>query len=101
MSFTRTIEDFICEHCGSGVIGNGYTDHCPVCLWSKHVDVDPGDRAATCGGMMEPIGLEGSSPRYDIAYRCTRCGLERRNAAVEADSHDAIVALAARAAKRR
>ena len=26
--------------------GNGYTNHCPKCLWSKHVDINPGDRGA-------------------------------------------------------
>ena len=45
MSFTRKVEDFTCEHCGREVHGNGYTNHCPHCLHSKHVDVNPGDRA--------------------------------------------------------
>jgi Zn finger protein HypA/HybF involved in hydrogenase expression len=48
--FKRTIEDFTCEHCGEQVTGNGFTNHCPQCLWSKHVDIDPGDRLALCGG---------------------------------------------------
>ena len=52
--FSRLIEDFICEHCNNPVKGNGYTNHCPYCLYSKHVDEDPGDRAATCHGIMEP-----------------------------------------------
>lgn len=39
-NFTRVIEDFICENCGTEVKGNGYTNHCPKCLWSKHVDKD-------------------------------------------------------------
>lgn len=42
--FTKTVEDFICAHCGTHVRGNGYTNHCPECLWSKHVDNNPGDR---------------------------------------------------------
>ena len=56
--FNRRIEDFTCEHCGTEVHGNGYTNHCPNCLWSKHVDINPGDRAADCGGLMEPIAVE-------------------------------------------
>src|SRR3990167_4839651 len=53
--FQRKIEDFVCENCGCGVKGDGYTNHCPKCLWGKHVDVNPGDREEECGGMMKPI----------------------------------------------
>ncbi|WDF05905.1 RNHCP domain-containing protein [Shouchella hunanensis] len=31
-----------------------YRNHCPFCLYSKHQDIIPGDRASTCGGLMEP-----------------------------------------------
>ena len=79
MSFTRNKEDFICEHCGAHVAGNGYTNHCAKCLWSRHVDVEPGDRAADCGGMMEPVALIGSTPDYRIVHRCTKCGMMRRS----------------------
>jgi hypothetical protein len=44
--FQRTIEDFECERCRMLVTGSGFTNHCPACLWSKHVDVHPGDRQA-------------------------------------------------------
>ncbi|MBU3901416.1 RNHCP domain-containing protein, partial [Patescibacteria group bacterium] len=44
--FQRKIEDFVCGHCGPKIKGTGYTDHCPKCLWSQHVDVNPGDRQA-------------------------------------------------------
>ena len=56
--FTKTVEDFNCAHCGAVVHGNGYTNHCPHCLYSRHVDNNPGDRLATCGGMMRPISDE-------------------------------------------
>ena len=55
--FARTVEDFVCEKCGTQVEGDGYTNHCPHCLWSRHVDVNPGDRKATCKGMMEPVAV--------------------------------------------
>ena len=55
--FQRTKEDFTCEKCNLVVNGSGYTNHCPRCLWSKHVDVNPGDRQATCQGFMEPVCL--------------------------------------------
>ena len=94
MIFTRTIENFTCGHCGNSVRGGGYTNHCPKCLRSKHVDVHPGDRAERCGGMMEPIRLEGSSPEYIIIHRCVKCGRERPNKAVPEDDREALVAVA-------
>ena len=55
--FIKNIEDFTCEHCGAPVKGTGYTNHCPKCLWSKHEDVNPGDRASDCHGLMKPIDI--------------------------------------------
>lgn len=71
--FQRKIENFTCDFCGESVVGNGYTDHCPKCLWGKHVDVNPGDRAANCGGAMKPVALEVKLGRYRIKYRCQKC----------------------------
>ncbi len=96
-AFQRRIEDFVCEHCQAAVVGDGYTNHCPRCLWSKHVDVDPGDRAHSCGGMMQPIRLQGSTPYYRIVHRCERCGFERINDVQKEDDPGAIVALSTRA----
>jgi len=92
--FQRRVEDFVCERCGTEVKGNGYTNHCPKCLWGKHVDVHPGDRAATCLGMMEPVRIEGTTPDYRIIHRCQRCGLERANVVSFTDSAEAIIAVA-------
>jgi Zn finger protein HypA/HybF involved in hydrogenase expression len=88
--FKRVKEDFVCEQCGAAVSGNGYTNHCPKCLWSKHVDIDPGDRAEACCGLMEPVGAEEKSGGFDIVHRCARCGAERRNKVVEGDDFDAV-----------
>lgn len=100
MGFTRNVEDFVCEHCGAAVSGNGYTNHCPVCLWSKHVDVAPGDRLAECGGLMEPIAIEGSSPSYILTHACTVCGYKKRNIIAPNDSPERIVELARKQASR-
>ena len=70
--FQRTKEDFTCEKCNLVVNGSGYTNHCPRCLWSKHVDVNPGDRQATCQGFMEPMGVELKGGEYTILHRCYR-----------------------------
>lgn len=94
MSFTRTKENFICEHCGAFTIGSGYTNHCPHCLWSKHVDNQPGDREAACGAMMRPAALVGSSPNYRILHVCQGCHVDRLNKVQAEDSSDALVELA-------
>ncbi len=95
MSFVRNVEDFVCGNCGTAVKGNGYTNHCPNCLFSKHVDIEPGDRAQECGGLMEPIRVEGSTGKgYQIRQRCTRCRHEFRVRAAENDNVDVLVSLA-------
>jgi hypothetical protein len=99
--FTRRIEDFTCEHCGAVVTGGGYTNHCPRCLWSKHVDIYPGDRAAGCGGLMEPADIEGSSSAYRILHRCQVCGAEKWNQAAAEDDFEQLLALARRSAQRQ
>jgi len=91
--FVRTKEDFVCEICGSLVKGDGYTDHCPVCLWSKHVDVFPGDRRSSCGGLMEPIVVAQKRGKWRILYRCCRCGYQHWNKASVQDNLARIVEL--------
>ena len=76
--FARKKENFKCMNCGMFVIGNGYTNHCPRCLWSLHVDINPGDRQNKCGGMMEPISTLYDKTGFIIVHRCTEC-LEERN----------------------
>ncbi len=92
--FQRTVEDFTCEHCGTKVIGTGYTNHCPKCLWSKHVDVNPGDRGEACNGMMEPLRIEHEKKRQVVVHRCQRCGVERKNTIDAADDRETVLAVA-------
>ena len=86
--FTKNDSGFICAHCGKEVQPLGYTsrNHCPFCLWSLHLDENPGDRASGCGGQMEPISAEPDPKKgFIITHRCTKCGAIRRNkAAAEA-----------------
>lgn len=91
--FQRTIEDFTCEHCGQFVSGSGYTNHCPNCLWSKHVDINPGDRANPCKGMMEPIHAYYKSGRWYIAQKCQKCQEQKKIKMSTKDNQDAITAL--------
>lgn len=91
--FQRTKEKFICEKCGFVIRGSGYTNHCPRCFWSKHVDVNPGDRQETCLGMMEPIGVEIKGEKYIIIHRCIKCGFEKKNKSSKDDDFDALLRL--------
>jgi predicted RNA-binding Zn-ribbon protein involved in translation (DUF1610 family) len=95
--FTMRDEQFICENCGREVDILGYTarDHCPHCLYSKHVDVMPGDRQNKCGGLLEPIGIEKFKDTYKIIYRCERCRMTHKNIAAKDDNIDEIIRLAA------
>lgn len=80
---TRIDEAFTCSHCGLAVPPLGVTarDHCPRCLRSLHVDVVPGDRAADCGGLLDPVGCEIRHGDVIVYYRCRRCSAEKRNRA--------------------
>ena len=94
--FTKIDEEFICENCGKKVPKLGYTcrNHCPYCLHSKHLDVNPGDRAETCHGMLEPIGIETNSKKgYVIVFRCKKCGAIRKNKVAEDDNMDEVIKL--------
>ena len=98
--FKRTIENFTCEKCGLEVEGNGYTNHCPECLWSKHVDIDPGDRAEICGGLMEPLRVEVKNQEYTIIHKCVLCGFEKPNKAVKEENFQMLVQISAENSKK-
>ncbi len=91
--FKKKVENFVCENCGTRVKGDGFTDHCPECLWSKHVDVNPGDRKADCGGLMEPVGIKKEGEKYVIYYNCLVCGYKHRVKKAEKDSFEEVIKL--------
>ena len=73
--FQRRIEDFVCQNCGKEVKGDGFTNHCPECFFSLHVDIFPGDRLEECHGKMEPVDIEVSKGgKYIIIHKCQKCG---------------------------
>lgn len=76
------------------VVGTGYTNHCPECFWSKHVDVFPGDRRAACGGLMSPVAIESESDTFIVTQCCRVCGHTRRNRIGSADNMAALVGIA-------
>ncbi len=91
LKFIKNKEDFVCDNCGREVEGNGYTNHCPDCLWSKHVDINPGDRKESCGGMMKPVKIESDKEKQKIVHKCVRCGIEKRNSVSKNDSFKKIL----------
>lgn len=105
----RTNDGFVCERCGlnvSPLAGGGFRNHCPRCLWSKHVDRVPGDRGSGCHGLMEPLRIEADASRtWVIVHRCVRCGMTQRNRVAlddprQPDDFDAILGVARAAAAR-
>ena len=73
--FQRRKEDFTCMNCKVEIKGDGFTNHCPECFYSRHVDIFPGDRLEACRGSMMPIDIEvNKSMKYTIIHRCETCG---------------------------
>lgn len=93
--FTMKNEDFICLNCGKKVEKSTYTarDHCPFCLYSKHVDILPGDRLNLCHGLLKPIGIEKFKNTYKIIYKCDKCGEIHKNIMHNDDNMDLIIKL--------
>lgn len=98
---------FNCAKCGFSVTtsreqsGVNNRNHCPRCLWSKHVDeVKAGDRKAECKSRMQPLGLtlKQSPKRYNretagelmLIHRCTGCGKLSINR-IAADDEAAVI----------
>lgn len=94
-NFKMIDEGFICENCGKEVHPLNYTarDHCNYCLYSKHVDINPGDRLNTCGGLLKPIGIEKYKDTFKIIYKCDKCHQAHKNIAASDDDMDLIIAL--------
>jgi hypothetical protein len=83
--------NFRCLHCRSYVVqtpalsGVKNRNHCPYCLWSKHIDLhQSGDRLAACKRQMRPVGLAmkksrkkyGDTARGELMliHQCEECG---------------------------
>ncbi len=98
-NFIARNEDFTCGNCGKFVekiiYGGSYRNHCPFCLYSKHVDDEvPGDRANTCAGLMKPIGVfTRRSGEYVLVHKCEKCGFERFNRIAGDDDFDLVTKL--------
>ena len=77
--------------------GTQHRNHCPNCLSSLHVDNEPGDRAADCGGVMEPISVwVRNNGEWAIIHRCKRCGALSSNRVAADDSPLKLMSIALR-----
>jgi len=93
--FNMIDEKFICENCHQDVPTLNYTarDHCPYCLFSKHVDNFPGDRSNPCHGLLAPIGIEKYKNTYKIIYKCQKCQQIHKNIMANDDNFELIIKL--------
>ena len=90
----RTEQDqaFKCVHCkqfiGAPATGGRHRNHCPNCLWSRHVDHShPGDRRSDCHAAMEPIGkIVRRNGEQVLMHRCRACGKDDPNRIAADDS---------------
>lgn len=82
--FTKNDAGFICGNCGFEVMPLIKTsrNHCPKCLCSIHIDINPGDRASECKGLLIPVSAVPDPQKgYIITHKCKKCGELRRNRA--------------------
>ena len=91
--FTEIDEEFICGNCGNKVPKLGYScrNHCNKCLYSKHVDINPGDRSNECLGILDPIDIEKFKHTYKIVYKCRKCGQLHKNIMANDDDMNMII----------
>ena len=107
--FAMTLHsDFTCLHChnfvsaGYVVAGVNNRNHCPSCLWSRHLDWrKAGDRLSACKAGMLPIGLTVKKTRKKygvysygelmLVHHCTDCGKLAINRIAADDDSQAVL----------
>lgn len=103
--FIARNDSFKCKNCGKKVEpikwGGSYRNHCPFCLFSKHVDGPiPGDRANDCLGLMNPISLiSRRTGEFVLIHKCQRCGFSRFNRVAGDDDAELLTKISGIAVK--
>ena len=93
---TEADQAFRCVRCkqfiGAPISGGRHRNHCPNCLWSRHVDGRvPGDRKSDCHAAMEPIGrIVRRNGEQMLLHECRRCGKHDPNR-IAADDHPLLL----------
>lgn len=82
-------------HGSAAGAGSDHRNHCPNCLSSLHVDIEPGDRAADCGGIMDPIAVwVRKNGEWAIVHRCRICGALSSNRIAADDNPMKLMSIA-------
>ena len=92
--FEKNDNSFVCVWCKKRVRELKYSsrDHCTHCLASLHIDVNPGDRANECCGILFPIDVTISGKKgYIIQYKCSKCGKLHNNKSAQDDEFSTIL----------
>lgn len=101
---------FTCKNCkreiiATGFIGTHNRNHCPFCLWSRHVDLkESGDRKASCRSLMVPIAVTFKKEGKDkygkekqgeimLVHLCEKCGDLSINRIAGDDNPDQIISI--------
>ena len=92
-------DSFTCKQCGRLVVsagaGSDHRNHCPNCLSSLHVEIEPGDRASDCGSLMEPVAVwVRKNGEWAIIHRCRRCGKLSSNRVAADDNPMKLMSIA-------
>lgn len=92
-------ETFTCKVCGWIVTpegaGSEHRNHCPNCLSSLHLDVEPGNRAADCGGIMDAVAVwVRKNGEWAVVHRCRRCGALSSNRVAADDNPVKLMGIA-------
>ena len=96
---TERHDHLVCKVCGRLVVsagaGSSHRNHCPNCLSSLHVDIEPGDRESDCGGIMEPVAVwVRKNGEWAIIHRCRRCGALSSNRVAADDNPMKLMSIA-------
>jgi hypothetical protein len=97
----RNQTSFRCRNCRLDVPmdapGTEHRNHCPSCLWSRHLDNTPGDRSVDCGGSMEPIAIcVRAGGEWALVHRCGGCSTLHINRIAGDDNPLLLMRLAVR-----
>ncbi len=93
--FIKNNQSFVCINCGKEVHPHPTSsrDHCNYCLHGLHVDIEPGDRANSCRGVLEPIGIVIKKKKTQIVYKCQNCGEVINNVIAPDDNEELLIEL--------
>ena len=92
MSFKMINENFLCENCNQNILkhpGGSARNHCPFCLYSKHLDENfPWDRISECMWLMIPIWIDHKKNKWwMIKHKCNKCNKEILNKIAPDDNY--------------